>query len=122
MSQYSGLKKVIEGHSAWIEKISARLPIKKYERIREPWLSAWENKCIKVVGIQEPVRIEISAKKVRKSFDESTNTFISFQRKKLIKRFSTRLLLEFVKYWARIYLTDLTHKTAEKDAYFKRKT
>lgn len=112
------IEKVIEGHSAWIEKNLGKTLNKKYERIREPWLSAWENKCIKVVGLQEPVRIEISAKKERKSFDESTNTFYFFSTEEVDQAIFYKAALEFVKYWARIYLTDLTHKTAEKDAYF----
>lgn len=113
------IEKVIETHLAWIEKNLNKAPNKKHERIREPWLSAWENKCIKVVGIQDPVRIEISAKKVRKSFDESTNTFYFFSTEEVDQTIFYKAALEFVKYWARIYLTGLTHKIAEKDPYFK---
>lgn len=113
------IEKVIETHLAWIEKNLNKAPNKKHERIREPWLSAWENKCIKVVGIQDPVRIEISPKKVRKSFDESTNTFYFFSTEEVDQAIFYKAALEFVKYWARIYLTDLIHKIAEKDPYFK---
>lgn len=113
------VEKVILTHSAWIEKNLSKTLNKKYERAGEPWLSAWENKSIQVVGIQEPVKIEISAKKVRKSFDMSTNTFYFFSTEEVDQAIFDKAALEFVKYWARIYLTDLTHKIAEKDAYFK---
>lgn len=113
------IENVILTHSAWVEKNLSKTLNKKYERAGDPWLSSWESKRIQVVGIEEPVRIEVTSKKVRNSFDQTANTFYFYSAEEVDQAIFYKAALEFVKYWARIYLTDLTYKIAEKDPFFK---
>ena len=114
-------ERTIEANRAWIERALAKTKLSKPSKTQDLWKSAWSSRSIQVVGIETPVKIEFSSVRRRPYYDENSNIFYYYSSEGVTETLVYRAALDFVKYWAHQYLTDMTRQIASQDPFLVQK-